>query len=498
MKKYISLIIITAIFLSFSTYASANSGPTHWEGRPSSEILSIEQNTPITVENEDLVFDFSVNDNPNTADLYDDSYSLGGKVTASYQMHNPAEELQVVQMAFPFVGKLNNLAAQDILITSEGKPLPYATFAGDLIEKPRSFAGGEKKASFDFAKIISSITNEPYQAENWKESEKGKLYTITVWPKSDQGINYALEFDFDPEKTKIITWNFNRFERRDNKIRNASWCDGPTTLEVFVWGEDINFKEGAFTDGELSKKTDLYTAQTVRQELGLKAYLLKHIEASGHSGHSEFNDINDNKINDNDNKINDNDSASLSEMQLYNIYARALDKYLSQNVGYSSEHDIMGQQHYDRIFVLVYNVEFPPGSTKKVSVSYKTSGTMDMRETAKPMYTFDYILNPAKNWSKFKNLNIKIIPPEEAPYIVKSSIELNKGEGNIYTANLESLPDEDLYFALYEDPHITLLDKVAGRLYRSFGYLYPVALGAIIIIIGLIACVLVYKRLRAR
>ena len=39
---------------------------------------------------------------------------------------------------------------------------------------------------------------------------------------------------------------------------------------------------------------------------------------------------------------------------------------------------------------ILYHSEF-------VSVSYKTSGTMDITETAKLLYTFDYILNPAEN-----------------------------------------------------------------------------------------------------
>lgn len=480
MKKCISFFICTAIIFYFSTFAAANSGPTFWEGYPSSTILAIDPNSPITVENEDLVFDFSVNDNPKTKDLYNDGYSLKGRVTASYQMHNPTNELQVVQMAFPLVGKLYNPASPDILITSEGKILPYKTFIGDLIETPRnSSAGEDKKLSFDFAKIVSSITNEPYKAENFKVAEKGKLYTITVSPKSDQRINYAIDFEFNPEKTKIITWDFNRFERSDNRIRNAAWCYEPTTLEIFVLGDDINFKSEAFTDGKLSQKTDLYIAETLTQELGLKAYLLKHIEENVQSE-------------------NDENSPNLSETQIYNVYAKALDWYLTQNVGYSSDHDIIGQKHYDRIFTLVYNVEFPPGSTKHVSVSYQTFGTMDMRETAKPMYTFDYILNPANSWSEFKNFDLKIIPPQKAPYIVKSSIELHREKGNIYTANLESLPDEDLYFTLYEDANITLLDKTVGKLYRSFGYLYPLVLGAIIIIIGLIACVAVYKRLNSK
>jgi len=81
-------------------------------------------------------------------------------------------------------------------------------------------------------------------------------------------------------------------------------------------------------------------------------------------------------------------------------------------------------EQYKRIFSIIYTVGFPANSEKEMSVSYNTSGTMDARETVKPLYSFDYILNPAKSWSDFKNLKVKIITPEEVPYVAESSIEL--------------------------------------------------------------------------
>lgn len=297
----------------------------------------------------------------------------------------------------------------------------------------------------------------------------------------EQDINYAISFQLDPAKTKIITSGFNRFERDQNRIRNAAWCHGPTSMELFVLGEDINFREEAFTDGKLSEKTDLYTVETTAQELEFKAYLMEYLKEGGEA--ESNGDL-------------DNYSTLLSETQIYNAYAKNIDNYFTQNAGYISELDI--KEYRRRIITLVYNVDFPPGTTKNVSVSYKNNGTMDMRETSKPMYTFEYILNPANNWSEFKNFNVEIIPPKEAPYVVKSSMEFNKDESGVYTASLETLPEEDLSFTLYENERITLKDKATGMLYRSFGYLYPLVLGGIIIIIGLIVLVATYKRLRKK
>jgi len=123
---------------------------------------------------------------------------------------------------------------------------------------------------------------------------------------------------------------------------------------------------------------------------------------------------------------------------------------------------------------------------------------MDKRNTAKPQYLYDYILNPAENWNKFNNLNIKIITPPEAPYIVDSSIELNKEEGNIYTAALENLPEDDLSFTLYSREKVTMLDKIEGRVNRSFGYFAPIVIGIIVILVMILGIAIVSKLKRKR
>ncbi len=51
---------------------------------------------------------------------------------------------------------------------------------------------------------------------------------------------------------------------------------------------------------------------------------------------------------------------------------------------------------------------------------------MDRTSTYDPLYTFDYLLNPAERWAGFTNLNIEIRPPKSNPYIVDSSIDLFK------------------------------------------------------------------------
>ncbi|HQD42115.1 MAG TPA: hypothetical protein PLE53_05770, partial [Bacillota bacterium] len=125
------------------------------------------------------------------------------------------------------------------------------------------------------------------------------------------------------------------------------------------------------------------------------------------------------------------------------------------------------------------------------------AGTMDSRKTIKPLYFFEYILNPARNWAGFKDLNIVVIPPPAAPYVVESSIALAKEEDGVYRAFLDELPEEDLFFTLYAFPRITLLDRAYGSVQRRFGYFTPIVLGAVlplIVVAAAIGAVLKRKR----
>jgi len=468
MRRCLRPITAAVAVFSLSAVLFANSGPVFWQGYPSSEVMSVAEGSPIRVESENLTFDFSGSEAA--------GYSVDGKVTAVYEMVNPTAEQQSVQMAFPFVGTLAGLSSEDIAVAADNRILPYVAYPGAVADGHGNPTADTKDISFNFADIVGGITNAPYEALNFKENEIGRLYKLDVEPSEDKEINFAVDFTFDNNRTKIITKNFDRYERDGGKTRIAAWCREPKQFEICVLGEAIDFGTNAYLDGELAEETDLYTCKVTTEEIELKTYIMDY--AGMDRGLKN--------------------SGRLSVPALYNLYAGVLDRCFTLNAGYSSEYDLMEQRNFERLLTLVYTVEFPPESKREVSVRYKASGTMDRRETSEPIYSYDYILNPAQNWGGFKNLSVKIIPPEETPYIVRSSVDLVREESGIYTAFLESLPEEDLSFALYEKEEITFLDKVAGNLYSSFGYLYPIVVGfvALLAVIFAVAAAVFIRRRR--
>lgn len=167
MKKIMASIIFGTIIFSFSTAVLANSGPVFWQGYPSSEIMAIDEDSPIMVKNENLIFDFS--------DDQGSDYTVSGRVKASYKMVNPTNELQSVQMAFPFVGTVGRILPDDIVITADGRVQPYNIYVGDEVENFGDPMQNDLEPIFAFDSIVNSLTDEIYIGQTFAEKQKGKL-----------------------------------------------------------------------------------------------------------------------------------------------------------------------------------------------------------------------------------------------------------------------------------------------------------------------------------
>ena len=460
MKKLVYIAVV--LLISSFSLVFANSGPVFWQGYPSSDIMTVDRNSPIEVKSENLIFDFSDENN--------NSYSVQANVTAQYEMTNPTDETQSVQMAFPYVERLSNVNYENIKITADGKELPYEVYAGKVVNSYGNSFEENKDENFDFDEIVNTISNDTYEAKSFTADEIGKLYYFEIKPTVNEKVDFTIDFTYDQEKTNILIKNFNSFNREDEKIRIASGCYESQIAEIYVLGEDIDINNiSGYTIGSSKEETNSFTYELIEKEIDVKTYLLDSMKSYSYD-----------------------DFEHISDIQVYNLYASALDKNFVNNLGFSMVDDVLAESGSVRIITLVYTVEFLPAQEQIISVSYSTKGTMDKRNTSNPQYLFDYILNPAENWNSFNNLNIKVITPQEAPYIIDSSIEFNE-EAGIYTTSLEKLPEDDLSFTLYSKEKVTLYDKIEGRINRSFGYFAPIVIGIIVIFIIVISIIIVRK-----
>ena len=121
---------------------------------------------------------------------------------------------------------------------------------------------------------------------------------------------------------------------------------------------------------------------------------------------------------------------------------------------------------YSRIpLQLVYTVDFPPESAVEVAVSYQTESDGLREGTAGWQHTFEYLLSPARHWASFGTLDIHVDAGESGyPYVIASSLPLERQADGTYAAHSESLPEEDLFFTLYDAPELSLSDRVTAAL----------------------------------
>jgi len=467
MRKHNIPILVLILLITTTPIVYANSGPTYWRGYPSLEVLSIEENSPIEVENEKLIFDFSKEEYINKGD-----YSLSGLVTAIYKMKNPTNNQEKVQMAFPFISSLDHFNPEEIAIKSDGNNIPFQIYIGkDIKLKNRKNVETEENI-LDFNKILSSINKEVYSPSYYNLDDIGTLYKYDVRAIGEE-VKIAIDYTIDYEKTKVISKGFNGGSIKDNTERIMSWVSDKEILEVFVLGEDIELGINAYIDGEMTQETDNYSYELTTEKVSIRDYLNKEVEA--YKEQFVYNDY-------------------LAENQIFNLCAMTLDELIEKDVLNLWIDELFSISSLDRIFVLLYEIEFLPESSKDISVSYLTRGTMDSVETKKPLYSFEYLLNPASNWANFKDLSIEIKPPTEHPYILDSSLELVRSEDGTYTGEFESLPNEDFSFTLFSKEQITFMDKMERKLY----YYLPIILPFIVAsIVGFIFKA-IYKRLKSQ
>lgn len=465
------LICLAAAAVCFGIYSAGpgaapaygNSAPSYWEAFPYFDVLVVEEDSPIIVDREHLTFDFS------QADYYYEHRNVMspvGKVTAEYQMTNPGDDPITVQMAFPFVSTLYGLSAADITVSADGAAVPYETYI-DANDINTSGDSGEDFV-YDYG-TIGDISNQERTLPGFDLDSKARLYRFAASSKEKPYLDFQVSFDVNQEQAFLIGKDFDG---------SSSYAEGRGTLsarirektepEILVLGKELEYTYEVLTDEGEKADESLYQLEIIQDSVDPKEYLLAVLRG----------------------KIGEDTAAVISDTQLFNLFLHEIWQDGQRN-GFSTLYEGFSPFREDRIFTLVYQVEFPAGSTKAVSVGYLTEGTMDRRETASPKYSYTYLLSPAENWADFGSLNVEIITPEKAPYVIESSLPFTRGGENRYSAKFDGLPDSELTFTLYKNKSITLIDHaekaIASASYLIF-FFWPVV--AVILLFALIPVVI--------
>lgn len=406
MKKQFFALVLCALLAVPITPASANSGPEVMEQSPSLSLTPL-ADCPIKVSSEDLTFDFSANKHQN--------YSPQAQVTAAYSMQNPTAKETKVQMAFPLIASLDDLSKMaGIRITGNGKPIPFQIFIGapcaptGVSHNYYDKSGGLVKTNLpSFEQILKSVSAHP--ADRKIVKGMGRAYRITS--AKENGVTVSGNTGM-----YLVASGFNGYDNQKNSFSITGTVTDSRSLSFLALGSGNPVIVPAdpsivLTINPSVQEPDSYFRSFTKQSEVYKAYPSE--------------------------AFRDRLVSALED---------------SAETCFRGNHVYGDAERYDffqktRILVLCYEADFPAGSTQEISVSYPMGGTMNLDPSRKPIYSYGYLLNPAKGWAGFQNLKIRVTPPKNASELIRSSLALKKTD-NAYTAEFSGLPNSDLVFTL--------------------------------------------------
>ncbi len=459
MKKGITSLVMVLIVILSGILVYGNSGPVTWFQYPGISMITIDEDTPISVLNEELHFDFSNGEH--------DDFSLIGEVSAKYRMKNTGEEDINSRMVFPFIKNMWGVEKDQIEVLIDGNPIDYKIHYGDTASSISAY--GKFDESIELKDILKSVTDEKYIPKNYGYDERGILYRIHLKSDREESMHVVANFQTESGRSRIIAKGNNSYEYNEtNEFSVGTWLgEEKRIMEIYSFDEDLTINISGYQSGhpEADEVNDFwYEIEEI--EIDIEHYLIDFIDADT----DEFIGYNvpDDK----------------------NVFYKALDQALERE-RFISEDQIFSLLIASRYVLIAYEVPFEAFEEKTVEIRYPTLGSMDKRKTINPTYTYNYFLHPAKYWKDFQNLTIRITPSKDYPYVLQSNLLLNKETDGTYVGTFDTLPEEDLSFTLYEKEEITSSEKIRNAIDNNKYLLFVVgiALFCIMSVAALIYCI---------
>lgn len=431
MMKKVGLLM--GILILLTTGVLSNSSPVRLYEHPTSVVMSLDEETPITVQKETLIFDFS------QEDTQDHAYQ--GQVTATYLMENSAEEDIRSSMVFPVIGSLWEEWPNLVRVDVDGRILPVDVLYGGIVDPETDV----------FETLNIDLILRPFQGMErvWIHLTPGVVVYSYQFPveKSTGSKEFDLLIEFrKKESVPVVVSGFNGLSiNEDGRIAlTRRLGDEDLPIRIDSIGSPLSFegiKRVSVEDGsEESVNASSKPLEVIlSREAFLKEIFLAHTNKDFQGAYFEKN---------------------------LEVLAWELDQQLERGNGLLTDGDLSAITQQDRFLLLCYDVAFEKRQSQEVTVAYPVKGSMDRSRTKQPIYTYQYLLKPAEHWKNFQDLDIRITPPNETPYIVDSTMEFVRQEDGSYRATRSALPEENLSFSLYRKERITLWDLVQGYAYQ--------------------------------
>lgn len=454
MREKAFVIVLILFFFLNSTPVWANSAPVYWEASPSSNVMIVEEDSPISVLKENLTFDFREN-------LLED-YSIVAKVNAEYTMKNTSEKEITSAMVFPYFGNFSGSRKPGGEVLVDGSPVPYTLYYGDAYRKENL-----EEEKLDLKGALNEMETGSYEPVNFSLDEPGVLYQVTFKNLKKDHFTGKVSFSLEGSE-KVFAKNLNSYGYSADQYDIGTSVRYQDTIEVFLLGDALDLIPEAHTfEGVTLRENEDYTVEISKKSMLFQDYYEEMIADSEYLGYFVINNQTER-----------------------NFFLKNLDNAFG-SARLVTEDDLAQFLHEERLIFLYYETPFQAGEEKTISISYEAGGSMDRRSSKDPTYTFEYLLSPAGYFKDFKNLTLRVLPSEGYPYVISSSLPLDKKENGEYVGVFDTLPEKELTFTMYREEKITLVDRTEGFLSRNFysflfsGGVLLVFLAALIVGLGI-------------
>ena len=422
MRRFMTLFMALLLPTVLITPASANSAQTHWSGVDSAGAIVWEEHSPVVVEKEVLTFDIQEFPENHYSDL--DSYlAYSGKVTAEYTFYNPADYAVTAKLLFPFgcepAYAANEYYGRDVEkydILLDGKP----------IEKTMRHTLSSGFDQFDLETDLALLHDEYVEDAFYTLDLPVFKYVFMpggvdteTYGAADAGFDMVRD---DPERRIYFVDQNGLHTQDDGDLRVHTGVDNGEVITVYVIGKDYDafpqwkfYQDGGVEDGEEiggTMRLESREEQTFR-DLAMS----KWDEGSGVSEVDWYNAVVA--------MLTGSSDATGSNLHLWEFGSFDLSTYLMR--------------------WYAYEITLEPGQRTVNTVTAPIYPDINGRYTP-PIYTYTYLLSPARTWAEFGTLDIVVNTPF---FLMEDGTTVALEETDFgYTAHLDGLPEGELTFTL--------------------------------------------------
>lgn len=474
MKKPILPLLLVSMFL-FNTSAitvSANSAQSHWSGVDSAGAIITDKNCPVIVENELLTFDISEFPD-NYYENAEDFLKYSSKVTAEYTFYNPADYEVTATLVFPF-GNLPDYAYDYYdsgkYVTADDTTKYNILINGEPTEKRVRHTLFDRHGQFDADEDIPLLCDD-YISDSFLNPDTAVAkyqYQISgVDTSTYRAATIAMDIKEFDGKTKIMFIEANGMHTQKNgDMRTGTSVENGDVITLYIIGDQsYKIPEWKFyKDGGVEDNEEIAGTATLVPK-GTQIMTFKDLALTAYKSES-----------------------GIMETDWYNAMVADLNRATkSSAVLYFSEKEFDISDSLMRWYE--YEIRLSAGERITNIVEAPMYPDINLRYNP-AVFTYQYLLSPAKSWAGFFSLEIVVNTPY---FITENNIAGFTKTDSGYIVRLNGLPDGEFEFAMstVENPK---LSRIAPKMFMQTETIIFFVVIALILAGGIIIFVIIRKK----